>query len=185
MYSLGETSVFGYVGAKIIYDKEPIDVVLKNSNGDEYDAESADVYEHNADEKTITILVDTDEMCKWFVQFNKKTNSSISYAFVNKMSPTLYIMNTKIITEDGKNYVTFAPVQKTNLSACRYTISLKSNSRDLKLNTGDAEMNKTAMIEFNPPLDAYNNEIFTVTVKLVTPDGQVAIGECQIQLSEQ
>jgi len=174
-FSLGEATMPGYIGAEVYYDVEPVDVALTAPNGRVYTRNYASVYTIDPSTKTITILVDCDELGEWKISTNTLRNESIRFKFVNTTSPTLYLTNTAITQEaDGRYYIKFCPIMTvTDDATVNYSIVLNGidYSYPLSNGTGTTSLNETSYILLNPPANAYDGREYTIRLSVRLPDG--------------
>lgn len=174
-FALGEATMPGYIGAEVYYDVEPVDVALTSPDGIVYTRDYASVYTIDPDTKTITILVDSDDLGNWQLTTNTLSNSSVKFKFVNTTSPTLYLTNTSITQEaDGRFYIKFCPVMTvTDDESVNYNIVLNGMNYSCPLTdgTGVTRLNDTSYILLNPPENAYDGREYTIRLAVQLPDG--------------
>lgn len=178
-YYLGDPNWTGYVGVTVTYDKEPVDVTLLSPDGTAYGfpknffgkTRNADVYEHDEENKQITVLVDTDTPGAWNVMFPRLSNTRIHYSFVTRLSPTLYLHGgNQIITEDDKHYLSFMAVMDAKeTDTCRYTVQLDQNQYSRIIATGDVPYNKQVKIEIQPPPERYDGTEYVIKLSVSAP----------------
>lgn len=186
-YALGEAEEKGYIGVELTYDAEVPDIILRSPSGTIYNKETAHKYDENGVSKTVTMLIDSGETGKWSISFNKGENKSISYKMINKLSPTLYLMDTEI-TKTGENYyIMFRPVQYDNTrQTCKYTLTLETDGHTFSLSDGKAKINEPSYIQIIVPKEAYDKETgnIKITVKSLEQTPQIAFKEIPVNLIE-
>lgn len=171
-YKLGIHNGYGYAGAEIRYDTEPVHVTLITPSGKRLNSSNADIYETDHVQKTITIMEDSEEQGLWQIEMDKRSNRAITYAFVEKPSKTLYIKDTCITEIQGIPYLKFIPVMSTeNTKNCQYSITIQSPRHSFAIAGGKALLNKAAYIKITPPDAAMNGETYQMKLSVKTEDG--------------
>lgn len=179
-YKLGNATIPGYVGVELEYDTDVVSVELIAPSGCKINNENADIYNINEEEKTITILKDTDELGEWLVSFNTRHNDNITYKFINRCSPTLRMTDIELVKVSDYYYLSFIPTMETidNKTTIRYHVTMQSLNHGFSLDEGEIELNKTAYILFNPKDVAYNGELYTIRV-LISEEDETSLSSCQ------
>ena len=166
-YNLGIIDRYGYVGVKIKYDTEPVDVELISPTGKHYQKDNCNIYETDKTNKTIIAMVDTTETGLWKTGINQKNNKNINYTFLTRTSSVLHMEDAKIIEIDGDPYISFIPVMGSEYaSECSYSIILKNKDKSFSLKTGKAPLNKQACIMLDPPESAFTGDSYNVTISI-------------------
>lgn len=187
-YALGEATEKGNIGVELIYDNEIPDIVLKSPSGLVYTAQTADQYKIDEENNTITMLIDSGELGKWTISFNKMIqNNRISYKFINELSSTLYLMNTSITKTGEDYYVTFRPSQiVTSKNTCKYTLQLETNDMTYTLSNGTSTIGQQEFVSIAIPPEAYGNgeAVLKLTVKTSHKNPQIATETIRVNLIE-
>lgn len=176
-YKLGEASQYGYVGVKLTYDKEPVEIEIITPSGTHVYPKYADVYYIDENTKTMVLLKDTDELGEYQVTFNVKSNENINYSFVNEPSPTLRISELRLVKIDKYYYVEFTPYMRLNETDdknCKYSITLYNSNKSFVIDVGETAINETAYVLFNPSTHAYTGESYDIRVACQTLDNKQA-----------
>ena len=172
IYELGIYTGYGYTGAEIHYDREPVDVTLITPSGKKLKPQYADIYEIDYDTKTITIMEDSNESGLWTIELNKKSNIQVTYSFITKPSDTLYIKNAEITDINGEQYLTFTPVMSTGYTKiCQYSVTLSNSKHSFAVANGNALLNKTSYVKIIPQNAAMNGETYDLRLAVKAGDG--------------
>jgi hypothetical protein len=162
-YNLGTNSQYGYVGVKVYYDSEPVDISLMSPSGLVYSEKQMNIYEIDTEGMTMTALIDTSETGEWKVMLNKKSNSALKYAFMVQPSLTIHIEDARVTEIDGKPYVSFMPIMSTeNTDKCKYSLTLRNSNYSLPLATGTTPLNEKTFIPVEANDSAYNGSSYTI-----------------------
>lgn len=171
-YILGAATQKGYIGVELTYDMEPPNIIITSPHGIVYTSTTAAFYENNEKSKIIKLYADTDDLGndldKWTVSFDKGSNKSITYKFINMPSPSLYITGEAVQLKSDKYDIVFTPTQAIgNYSNCLYTIKLETENHLFTLASGTAKLNEQSRTSIDIPIDAFDCDkgIITITVK--------------------
>lgn len=174
-FTLGEATMPGYIGAEVYYDTEPVDVALISPSGRTYTRNYTSVYNIDPTTKTITVLVDCDDLGEWKISTNTLGNKQVKFKFMNTTSPTLYLTNTAITQEDdGRFYVKFCPIMTViDDESVNYSLVLNGAGYSYPLTDGNGvtRLNETSYILLNPPENAYDGREYTIHLSVRLPDG--------------
>jgi hypothetical protein len=185
-YVLGEATQCGYIGVKIAYDKEPVDVRLYSPDGRQYTKDSPDVsYDVSENENYLTLLADSDELGMWSVEFNTKTNKSIDYTLIQEPSETLYLSHPSLYAdEEGYHHLVFSTsISDTENVTAKCSLILNKPSFSYQLYFEDVELNKEVDIRLEFPKHVFTDEDYTMKINVSTDDNRHAIDEITIHLN--
>ena len=186
-YVIGTVTNCGYVGVKLTYDKEPIDLALFDSVGNKYTKLSKNAfYEVNETEKTITLLADSDKIGIWSAEFNTKSNKNITYKLIQTPSETLYIQNPHIIQKDNGNYyLSFSTTLDTDIketAVCNLTINKSSFSYGIE-KSEEIVLNAETEIPLQFPDHTFTNEDYELRINISTLSGKTTNTEISVHLN--
>lgn len=173
-FALGESTIKGFVGVELSSDIKPEAIRLISADNDMYDVNTADEYiEYSTG--AITLLIDTDQLCKWKLELSISPDAKFEYKFVNKPSQTLYIDNPRVVKSGRYYYVQLNTiVNDPSETKGMCSLSLKNKKGDTyNLITSEIPLNEQAYVRFEPPIDAFTNEEYTVSV-VVETEKQIA-----------
>ena len=184
-YIVGEATKKGYIGVKITYDKEPVDVILCDPEGHKYRTDSQNVYyEIKDDEKTVVLLADSDVLGTWSVQFNTKSNKNINYCMIETPSETLYISDPSIcIGEDGQYYLKMTTVLADGETTARCNMTLNKSAFSYGLKSSDIELNKEAYVLLQFPDHVFTDEDYHLKINISTKSGKTALSQVDVHLN--
>ena len=166
-YILGKLTQYGYVGATVTYDNEPVSITLISPSGKTYTKSSATIYEIDPKKKTVTTMVDTTELGIWQIGLNQKTNRTIKYTFIHKPSLTIHLEHVEIIDIEGDPYVCFTPIMSTSqTNICSYNILIKNQHRAYIIDSGTVPLNKKAYVLIAPDKPAFNGETYQLQLSV-------------------
>lgn len=186
-YIIGEATDCGYIGIRITYDEEPVDVRIQDPYGRSYSTGSEGVlYEIDKDEKTVTLLADSDKTGVWSAEFNTKSNKDIRYSLLQMPSETLYIVSPVICRKEDGSYclkfsTTMSDEQETT-AVCNLTLSKASFSYGM--DKTDIRLNQETEIPLEFPEHAFTDEYYNLRINLSTESGRAANTEIQVHLNE-
>ena len=185
-YIVGEATKSGYIGIKITYDKEPVDVILYDPTGRKYLPESKNAYyKVNEDEKTVVLLADSDKLGIWSAQFNTKSNKKIDYCMIETPSKTPYITEPSIyIGDDGQYYLKFTTtISETKETTAKCNITLNKLAFAYGLKSADIMLNEEAHVLLQFPDHVFTNEDYRLKIKISTESNQTASTEVKVHLN--
>lgn len=170
-YVLGEATSCGYIGVKITYDIEPVDVILYSPDGQKFAPDTmASNVQYNVDEKhhTVTLLADSDKLGIWSAEFNTKKNKKIDYCLIQTPSDTLYMTPAVLYTgNDGAYHVKFS----TSMSAkehdtARCSMILEKTSFSYCISDTTINLNEETDIPITFPDHVFTDEDYTLKVSV-------------------
>lgn len=184
-YVLGEATDCGYIGIRLTYDKEPVDVKISDPYGRTYSVHLDDaLYELNENEKTIILLADSDKLGTWSAEFNTKSNKNIQYSMVQTPSETLYIVSPTVYqSENGNYYLKFTATlydAEETTADCNLTLSKSSFSYGMEKT--EISLNQETNLLLSFPDHAFTDENYKLRINLDT-DSKTANTEVQIHLN--
>lgn len=186
IYHLGEITQPGYVGVKVTYDKEPVDIVLISPDDKTISKNLMSEYNINDKKHIIYAYYDTDKLGEWHVSLNQKRNKFVQYEFLQQPSNTIHIQDINIKEIHGVPHVEFTPLMSTKYSTkCNYSIIIENDHRSFSLDSGEVKLNKKAYITINPPDIAFNDEAYVLTlnvISVINEDGEKTSDHAQIEI---
>lgn len=185
-YIVGEATKSGYIGIKITYDKEPVDVILCDPTGRKYLPESRDAYyKVNEDEKTVVLLADSNKLGIWSAQFNTKSNKKIDYCMIETPSETLYVTEPSIyIGDDGQYYLKFTTtISETEETTAKCNMTLNKSAFSYGLKSADILLNEEAHVLLQFPDHVFTNEDYRLKINISTESNQTALAEVKVHLN--
>ena len=185
-YIVGEATKSGYIGIKITYDKEPVDVILCDPTGRKYMPESMDTYyKVNENEKTVVLLADSDKLGIWSAQFNTKSNKKIDYCMIETPSKTLYVTEPSIyIGDDGQYYLKFkTTISETEETTAKCNMTLNKSAFSYGLKSADIPLNEEAHVLLQFPDHVFTNEDYRLKININTESNQMALAEVKVHLN--
>lgn len=185
-YVIGTATDCGYIGVFLTYDTVPVDIVLLDSDGHKYIKNMQNVfYECDEQNKTITLLTDSDNIGIWSADFNTKSNKHIKYSFVQTPSETLYITNPHIVQKDDGNYYllfeTALSNDAENTAICNLTLSKSSFSYGF--NKTEIALNTEVEILLQFPDHTFTNENYKLRISLNTASNKATNTEIPIHIN--
>lgn len=175
-YILGKADTCGYIGIKLTYSNEPVDVSITDPEGTEYTKDSEQAYYKNdTDSKTIILMADSGKLGNWSASFNKKRNTRINYSMVESPSETLYMSEPKIYkNSEGKYYIKFMPeMSDPKSSGCEFSITMNKMNFSYELTSGNIPLNKEAEIPLNFPEHVYTGEDYELEISVQAADAGI------------
>ena len=185
-YIVGEATKSGYIGIKITYDKEPVDVILCDPDGRKYMPEAMNTYyKVNEDEKTVVLLADSDKLGIWSAQFNTKSNKKIDYCMIETPSKTLYVTEPSIyIGDDGQYYLKFkTTISETEETTAKCNMTLNKSAFSYGLKSADIPLNEEAHVLLQFPDHVFTNEDYRLKINISTESNQMALTEVKVHLN--
>lgn len=168
-YNLGRITQYGYVGAILHYDTEPMEISLVSPSKKEIKSEMMDIYNIDKKTKTITALYDTKELGTWKIRINEKSNNVIKYEFIQRPSNVIHLTEVNITTINDDPYITFTPIMNTNkTNYCKYTILLSNENKAFAIDSGNANLNKKNCILIDPNIHAFDGSTYQLTLSVVS-----------------
>lgn len=173
-YVLGEADSCGYIGVKITYDIEPVDVILYSPDGQKYTPEGMNAYykvDHVA--HTVVLLADSDKLGIWTADFNTKSNTKIDYCLVQTPSDTLY-MNQPIlyIGDDGSYHVKFnTSISRENHETARCSVMLERTGFSYCISDVTINLNEEVDIPLTFPDHVFTDQDHTMKVHVFIGEG--------------
>ena len=168
-YALGEITSPGWVGVKVVYDKEPVDIMLLSPTGKRISKQFMDKYFVDDVKHVIYAYYDTEELGTWKLSINKKHNRSVQYTFLEGPSDKIHVIDVKITELNGLPYVEFTPIMDDNSnSKCMYSIIIENDKHSFSLKSGKVKLNKKAYVLINPSDAAFNNETYLLKLNVIS-----------------
>lgn len=168
-YVLGEAESCGYIGVKIAYDLEPVDVLLYSPDGQKFAPGAMNVYyKVDEDEHTVTLMADSDKLGIWSAEFNTKKNKKIDYCFVQTPSDTLYMNNPVLyIGDDGGYHVKFTTsVSSKDYDEVRCSIMLEKTSFSYCVTDVKIPTNEEVDIPLTFPDHVFTDEKYSLKINV-------------------
>ena len=168
-YILGRADSCGYIGVKITYDIEPVDVILYSPDGQKYIPGGKNVY-YKVDHKahTVLLLADSNRLGIWTANFNTKSNTKIDYCLVQTPSKTLYIDQPILyIGNDGSYHIKFnTSISRENHEKARCSVMLEKTDFSYCLNETTIDLNKETDIPLTFPDHVFTDQDYTINVSV-------------------
>lgn len=192
-YSLGNAIHGGRVGVQLKYNVSPPDLVLQSPKGTMYNKTSAESYEIDTENKTITIFAISDETGIWSISFNKKDNTEISYEMLLSSIAGLTLTETDIIRLEDTYYLGFKYKADSTVNYhpsmtlkidddTKYDLIIADDLKNLTTNVNDDMIYLPIVL----PKETYENEKKTaeIILTLTTDEGLTTSAVTKIQLTE-
>lgn len=189
IYQLGEAKTCGYIGIKITYDMEPVDIILYDPDGNEYtkDARSA-LYEVDEKNKAVSLLIDSDKLGQWSAKFNTKSNKKLDYCMMETPSDTPYMSTPYIhIGDDGQYYLTLTvSVSETEAEPETVQCSLTLSKTSFSYNLGivDIPANEETDVLLNFPDHVFTDEDYRLQINICTKSNMSTRDEISVHLND-